>query len=243
MRKTLLALLIALTVCSTCTVRPNLDEKEQRVSKKSAMGWLNWRGPQQNGTSQETNLPDSWQPGAKNHLWTYKLAGRGTPVIADNRLYTMGYEGEGADFQEVLICLNAETGKKIWEHRFNDFLSDIIYSRYSIGSPTVDPETGNVFVMTTPGIFACFTASGQMLWQHSMMEEYGRLTFPNGRTGAAVIDQDLVIVRGITSNWGRQGPARDRFYAFDKTLGKLVWVSTPGVVSVSKIKCVWIFFV
>ncbi|MCH9023147.1 MAG: PQQ-binding-like beta-propeller repeat protein [Planctomycetes bacterium] len=62
-----------------------------------------------------------------------------------------------------------------------------------------------------------------------MMERLGRLTFPNGRTGAPVIDDDLVIVRGITSNWGRQGPARDRFYAFDKITGELVWSSTPGV--------------
>ena len=61
------------------------------------------------------------------------------------------------------------------------------------------------------------------------MERFGRLTFPNGRTGAAVIDGDLVIVRGVTSYWGKQGPARDRFYAFKKNTGAPVWASTPGV--------------
>ena len=30
-------------------------------------------------------------------------------------------------------------------------------------------------------------------------------------------------------NWGKQGPARDRFYAFDKDTGDLVWSSTPGI--------------
>ena len=54
-----------------------------------------------------------------------------------------------------------------------------------------------------------------LLWQTSMMEEYGRLTFPNGRTGAPVVEGDLLITRGITSSWGSEGPARDRFYAFD----------------------------
>jgi hypothetical protein len=33
-----------------------------------------------------------------------------------------------------------------------------------------------------------------------MMEEYGRLTLPNGRVRAPIIDDDFLIVRGITSN-------------------------------------------
>lgn len=193
-------------------------------------GWINWRGPQQNGASLETHLPDNWTPGGKNHLWIYDLAGRGTPVIANGKLYALGYDGEGPDLQEVLVCLNASTGKKLWERRFNDFLSDIVYSRYSIGSPAIDPDSGNVYILTSPGIFACFSAQGKPLWQHSMMEEYGRLTFPNGRTGAPIVDGDLVIMRGITSNWGAQGAGADRFYAFDKRKGDLVWSSQPGVV-------------
>ncbi len=196
----------------------------------SVTGWLNWRGPEQNGTSTETGLPDSWEIGGKNHLWTYELAGRGTPVIADGKLFVWGYAGEGADLQEVLACLDATSGKTLWEHRFNDFLSDIVYERYSIGAPVVDKDTGNVYLLTSPGIFAALDRDGKLLWEHSMMEEYGRLTFPNGRTGAPVIEDNLVIVRGITSNWGTQGAAADRFYAFDKKTGQIVWASTPGTI-------------
>ena len=42
------------------------------------------------------------------------------------------------------------------------------------------------------------------------------------------MDEDLVILHAITANWGTNGPARDRFYAFDKITGELVWTSTPG---------------
>lgn len=198
------------------------------TSQAEVRGWLNWRGPLQNGTSLEKNLPDTWQLGGANDLWNIDLPGRGTPVIANGKLYAFGYQGEGPDLQEVLVCLDAETGKKRWERRFNDFLSDIIYDRYTIGSPTVDPETGNVYVISAAGIFACFTGDGKLLWQHSMMEEFGRLTFPNGRNGSPFIEDELVIVRYITSNWGGEGPAMDRFYAFDKRTGELVWSSSPG---------------
>ena len=124
--------------------------------------------------------------------------------------------GKGPDLQEVLLCLNEADGKLQWEHAYNDYLSDTVYSRYTVGSPTVDPATGWVYLMTTNGGVKCFSPDGKIQWEYSLMERFGRLTFPNGRTGAPVIDGDLVIVRGVTSYWGKQGPARDRFYAFDK---------------------------
>src|SRR5207302_11117750 len=189
---------------------------------------LNWRGPQQNGTSVEKGLPDRWTVGGTNHRWTFDLSGGGTPILANGRVYAFGYQGEGADLQEVLACLDAETGRKLWEHRFNDFISDIVYDRYAIGSPSVDAETGNVYVTASAGTFACFTGDGKLLWQHELMEEIGRLTFTNGRTGGPFLDDDLVLIRGITANWGGEGPAMERFYAFDKKSGQLVWSSGPG---------------
>ena len=191
-------------------------------------GWTNWRGPHQSGYTDEKGLPDEIDP-KKNLLWSYDIAGRGTPVIAEGKVYAWGYRGKGPDLQEVLVCLNESDGKLRWEHGYNDYLSDTVYSRYTVGSPTIDPVTGWVYLMTTNGGVKCFDAGGKMQWEYSLMERYGRLTFPNGRTGAPVIDGDLVIVRGVTSYWGKQGPARDRFYAFKKKSGEAVWASTPGV--------------
>src|SRR5262249_38046357 len=106
-------------------------------------GWLQWRGPDQSGTTRETGLPDKVD--AKAALWTVPFPGQSAPVIADGKLYINGYLGEGPDLQEAVLCFDAETGARLWDHRENDFLSDIIYLRYSNSSPTVDPETGNVY--------------------------------------------------------------------------------------------------
>ncbi|MEO6034663.1 MAG: PQQ-binding-like beta-propeller repeat protein [Verrucomicrobiota bacterium] len=191
-------------------------------------GWLNWRGPQQNGMSLEKNLPDTID--AKNPLWIADFPGQSTPVVANGKVYIVGYVGGAVDpnLQEGVACFDAETGKKLWGKLYNDFLSDTIYLRYATSSPAVDPETGNVYMQGTQGILAAFTADGKPLWEHSLMEEFGRLTFPNSRTASPVIDGDLVITRGITANWGANGPAGDRFYAFDKKSGALVWSSSPG---------------
>jgi len=192
----------------------------------AATGWFSWRGPNQNGSSAETNLPTTLD--ASHPLWTADFPGQSTAVAYNGRIYIMGYLGEGPDLQEGVACFDANTGKKLWQKLYLDFLSDTIYTRYSTSSPTIDPETGNVYIQDTQGIFVGFTADGKVLWEHSLMEEFGRLTFPNGRTASPVVDKDLVITRGITANWGAQGPAGDRFYAFDKMTGQAVWASTPG---------------
>lgn len=196
---------------------------------QAAEGWLHWRGPFQNGTSPETGLPEAVELGGLNHLWTHDLSGGGTPVIADGRVYAFGYRGEGAALQETLTCLDERDGRVLWELRFSDYLSDIVYDRYAIGSPTVDPETGNIYLQSTCGRLMAVTPEGRKLWEISLMERFGRMTFPNGRTGAVSVDGDVVIVHVVTSYWGADGPARDRFLAFDKGTGQLVWSSTPGI--------------
>src|SRR4051812_26176214 len=118
-------------------------------------GWLHWRGPDQNGTSRETGLPDKVD--ARAPLWSSDFPGQSAPVIANGKLYINGYVGEGPDLQEAIACFDAETGKPLWSARFNDFLSDTIYLRYATSSPTIDPETGNVYMLGTQGIFVCFS--------------------------------------------------------------------------------------
>lgn len=191
-------------------------------------GWLAWRGPEQSGMSRETGLPDHIDPAQP--LWRAEFPGQSTPVIANGRLYIMGYIGEAIDpdLQEGVACFDAETGQKLWQQLYNDFISDTIYLRYATASPAIDPETGNVYMQGTQGILAGFTPEGKLIWKKSLMEEFGRLTFPNARTATPVIEGDLVITRGITANWGAQGPAADRFYAFDKRTGELVWSSSPS---------------
>jgi outer membrane protein assembly factor BamB len=192
----------------------------------AATGWLTWRGPLGTSVSSEKGLPAKVD--AKSPLWSADFPGQSTPVIAEGKLYINGYQGDGPDLQEITACFDAETGKELWRHGENDFLSDTVYSRYATSSPSVDPETGNVYALHTQGLLMAFTADGKLLWQHSMMEEFGRLTFPNSRTASPVVDKELVITRGVTSSWGAHGAAGDRFYAFDKKTGQLAWSSAPG---------------
>lgn len=190
-----------------------------------ANDWVSWRGPLQAGVSLEHLKNAKLEDKA---AWTYDSHGRGTPVVADGKVFSFGYHGEKEELIECLTCLDEKSGRKLWEVEIKDFISDTVYNRYSIGSPTVDLETKRVYLLTAYGVFGCWDFDGKELWRHSLMEEIGRMTFPNSKVGAVVIEGDLVILHGIMSNWGADGPASNRYYGFDKMTGELVWSSTPG---------------
>ncbi len=188
--------------------------------------WPNWRGPLQTGVSLESYEGYEFNP---EPVWTDEIASQGAPVIYNGRLYSWGYRGKGPDLVEVVQAREESTGKVLWERTTHDFMSDTVYDRYTIGSVTVDTETENVIAATAHGLVTCYSKDGDIVWEVSTMERFGRLTFPNARAGAPVIDDDLVIIHAVTSYWGADGPAKDRFLAFDKKTGELVWSSTPGV--------------
>ncbi|HCN31265.1 MAG TPA: hypothetical protein DIT64_21660 [Verrucomicrobiales bacterium] len=192
-----------------------------------ANDWTNWRGPLQNGVSLEHYTGAGKL--SETPAWTYPARGRGTSVICDGKVILWGYRGQTSDLIELLTCIDAITGRKVWEHELPDYLSDSIYNRYSIGAPTIDTETRRIYLVSNAGTFYCFEFDGKKVFELPLMESLGRMTFPNSRVGSPVIEGDLVLVHYIFSNWGADGPAADRIYAFDKKSGELVWWSLPGV--------------
>ena len=225
----IVCLLVAFQSC--CTLKKssnNITEEDTKLSTVEK-DWLFWRGPDGNGVSKQTNLPDLLSLEKESLLWTHEIQGGGVPVIAGGRAYQFGYYGVEDELQEALVCFDAASGNVLWERTHSDFISDIVYNRYGVGAPCVDPASGNVYFQTSPGLLIGYDSEGNKLWERSLMEELARLTFPNGRTGGPCVDGNLVIIHAITANWGKQGPARDRFYAFDKDTGDLVWSSTPGI--------------
>lgn len=193
-----------------------------------ANDWTNWRGPLQNGVSLE-HYKNAGKI-ADKPAWTYDVHARGTAVVFEGKVVLWSYKGETTDLIELITCMDAKTGKKLWEHEIPDYLSDSIYNRYSIGAPTIDPETKRIYLVSNAGLFFCWEMDGTEVFEIPLMEDLGRLTFPNARVGAPVIEGGEVITHFIYSNWGADGPAADRAYAFDKMTGELVWWSRPGVV-------------
>jgi outer membrane protein assembly factor BamB len=190
--------------------------------------WPHWRGPNQDGSSPETGLVSSWEPGGNNMVWRADFVGRSTPVVLNGRVYVIGRGGKDITEQERVTAFDAGTGEVAWEHRFNVFHTTIPFNRVGWASLAGDAETGNIYAHGVQGLFICLDKNGKVLWERSLTEEYGRISGYGGRTNTPFIDGDLVIVSYLNTAWGKLGIPRHRYYAFDKNTGELVWVSTPG---------------
>ena len=131
--------------------------------------------------------------------------GRSTPVVLGDHLYLENTAGKGETEQERLLCFNADTGKLLWEYKFNLFQSDVPAHRVAWASPAADPETGNVYSFGVNNLLTALTKDGKKLWERSITEEFSPFTTHGGRTVSPMIDGNLVIVSTPTSTWGTHG--------------------------------------
>jgi outer membrane protein assembly factor BamB len=196
---------------------------------KSGSDWADWRGPTRDGHSYERGLPEKWDPKTgENLLWKAPYGGRSAPTVMNGRVFMFNSAGEGETMQERVLSLDAETGKKIWEYRFNVYSTDVPPRRVAWSSPTGDPTTGNVYAFGASNELVALSFDGKPLWARSLTDEYGAWTTHGGRTVSPIIEGDTVIVSTVTDGFGDIQMRRHRFYAFDKRTGDNIWISTPG---------------
>ncbi len=177
--------------------------------------------------STETGLPSSWSPTGENLAWKVPYGGRSAPVVFGDRLYLQNTVGSGPTQQERLMSFHADTGKLLWEHRYNIFTSDAPTHRIAWASPAVDPASGNVMAISANGLLMALSPAGKVLWERSLAEEVGMWTTHGGRMSSPIIDGHQVIVSGLTFSWGQYAGGAHRFMSFDKTNGQTLWVSAP----------------
>lgn len=194
--------------------------------------WSHWRGSNGNGVSEETGLPDSFkiaQPGKDNLLWVAPHGCRSTPLVHNGRVFFSSHTGNQRELeQESIVCLDENTGKTLWQYKFNVFYTDIVSNRVGWTSLAIDPASGNVYCHGTQGLLLCIDTEGKLLWERSLTEEFGRVSGYGGRLSGVVVDSDLVIVPINCAVWGKYGRGGCRFAAFHKVTGEQAWFGSTG---------------
>ncbi len=190
--------------------------------------WPFWRGPEQTGLSRESAVVTSWSQQGDNLLWKFPEGGRTTPIVMDGRLFAITPVGEGVGRRERVLCLDAETGRKIWEYSFNVFHTDIVENRVGWTALVGDPATGRIYAHATGGEFFCFDRDGGLIWKISMTEELGRISGYGGRLHTPILDEDRVVVSFLNSSWGKMARPLHRYLAFDRKTRHIQWWSAPG---------------
>jgi hypothetical protein len=76
--------------------------------------WPQWRGPHRDGKVAGFKAPEKW-PEQLTQKWKVIVGvGDSTPALVGDKLYTFGRQ----DADEVIQCLDAASGKAVWENRY-----------------------------------------------------------------------------------------------------------------------------
>ncbi len=167
----------------------------------TAADWAEWRGPNADGISAETVKPSG------DIAWTAQLGlGYGAVAVKDGKLYAAG----NVDDEDVIYCLDPETGKEIWTYKNSSEKGGSYYG--PLATPVTDGKT--VWMFDRHGeLLALDALTGKKLWLTSLMAE--SIKMPNWKTASSVlIYHDLAIV--AMGDYGA---------AVNKNTGKIVWAS------------------
>ncbi len=169
-----------------------------------AADWPNWRGPKHNGISTEKDWNASGLKGGAKIAWKASVGtGFSSFAVANGMVYTMG----NIKKTDYVYCLNAKTGKEVWNKSYPSPLDDNLYEGGPNATPTV--AAGKVYTISKRGMTYCFDAkSGDIVWERQL-----KIKKPKwGVSGSPLIVDDLVIY-----NAGEFG------VALKKASGEVAW--------------------
>ena len=182
----------------------------------TAESWPQWRGPNRDGKSAETDLLDKWPSQGPPLVWKVNHLGAGysTPSIDQGKIFGTGYRGD----DEFFWALNESDGTLAWETRVSDAEKDVGYGHGPRSTPTV--AGANVFTLGAGGHLTCLNSStGTILWQKNLKEDFGgRMMSGWGYSESVLVDGERVLC----SPGGKSGTV----ICLNRNTGEPVWRTT-----------------
>ena len=190
-----------------------------------ATDWPQWRGPFFNGSTDETNLPDSWGE-AENVAWISPLPGvsGATPVISNGRVFVSSMVGRGPEF--VALCFDAKDGEKLWEKSIGS--DSRRFPRNNMASPSPVTDGKSVFFLYGSGHLVGFDYEGRQLWSRNIETDYGNLALKFGYGSSPLLYEGKLFILVIRRNKPYRrpeadGPLDSYLMALDPKTGKTLW--------------------
>jgi len=178
--------------------------------------WTRFRGPNGTGVSGVVNLPNQLDP-AKAEWQTPLPPGHSSPVVAKNRIYLTGFEGE----KRLVIALDRANGKILWQREVPRQNKGRLENVNGPASPSPVTDGENVYAFFQEFGLVSFDAAGKERWRLPL----GPFNMFYG-FGASPILVDDKLILPVDQDQGAY------LLAVDRAKGKVLWkVDRPYVIS------------
>src|SRR5262245_33732602 len=127
----------------------------------SAQDWTQWRGPNREAKAAAFNAPKAW-PKELTRKWKVTVGqGDSTPDLVGDKLFVFSRQ-EG---NEVVRCLEAATGKELWQDKYEAQGANGPASSHSGPRSSPAVADGKVLTLGVRGTLSCYDTSGKKLWR------------------------------------------------------------------------------
>lgn len=179
--------------------------------------WPQWRGPNRDGISKETDLLKEWPTSGPKLLWQVKDLGSGyaTPSVAAGRIYVITNKGLE---EESIKALDAKDGSPVWSTRIGKVGNPNQQPNYPAARSTPTVDGTMVYALGSDGDLACLdAASGKIQWHKSLRTDFGGQPGIWAYAESPLIDGNVLVCT--------PGGADATVVALDKMNGNVVWKS------------------
>jgi len=150
--------------------------------------WPQWRGMDRDSKVTGFKAPAAW-PAELKQQWKVPVGyGDATPVLSGNKIYLNTRQGD----QEVVLCLDAATGKEIWKYSYPAMaVTGPSASQHPGPRGTPAVSNGKIVTFGASGILSCLdAATGKLVWRKDNPSN----AFPAFFTGASPIITDGMCI-------------------------------------------------
>lgn len=204
--------------------------------------WPQWRGPNLNGSTDETNLPVSFSK-TENIAWVARMPGLSgaTPIVLGERIYVSSSSTRTSDL--MALCLRTSDGQVVWQKKLGTGRAP---PRGEIAAPSPASDGKRVFFLFGSGELTAVDLDGTVLWQRNLTNDYGCLAIKfgfgatpllyKGKLYLPVLRRKLPYPYNPGAGLPRTGPLDSFVLAMDAATGKTVWrqVRTTDAVEESR---------
>ena len=186
------------------------------TASANSPSWSGWRGDGRDAEVADFKVPEAW-PEKLDRVWSVEVGdGYATPLVKDGRIYQHAREGG----EEVLWCLDAESGKTIWRKAMAiDFVPGRGGEKHGLGpksTPTL--ADGRVFTLSISGTLAGWSADdGELLWKRDFRDRFDE-THPYWGTATSPVVEDGRLYAHTGSC------EKGALFCLDPKTGEDIWV-------------------
>ena len=190
-------------------ISPNFAQSEN---------WGSWRGPTSNGISTEKNVPIEWSKD-KNVAWRVELPGPAgaTPAVWGDQIFLTSIEGN----KLLLLCFGTD-GKEQWRQQIAQGNKNARGDEGNSASPSPITDGKHVWAFMGTGHLACFTVSGDPVWNANLQKRYGKFDIAFGMSATPVMHDGRLFVQLIHGD-GKPSTQEAIVVAMDAQTGKDLW--------------------